>query len=116
MLFFLIAGILMVILGCFIDALPLMMLMGPLLMPIGRKVGIDPVHFGVFMTIVMLIGNLTPPVGMLVYVLAGVVPDVPMVQIFKGVMPFVGVMILLLLLVAAFPQLSLWLPSRMLGT
>jgi tripartite ATP-independent transporter DctM subunit len=113
--FFLISGILLVVLGCFIDALPLMMLMGPLLLPIAVNVGIDPVHFGVFVVTVMLIGNLTPPVGMAVYVLAGVVPDVPMAKIFKGVMPFVIVMVIFLFIVSLFPSLSLWLPSTMLG-
>jgi tripartite ATP-independent transporter DctM subunit len=113
--FFLVSGLIMLVLGCFIDALPLIMLMGPLLLPIAVSLGIDPVHFGVFIVTVMLIGNLTPPVGMAVYVLAGVVPDVPMAKIFKGVMPFVMVMIVFTIIIVLFPPLSLWLPSMMLG-
>jgi tripartite ATP-independent transporter DctM subunit len=114
-LFWVIAAIMLIILGCFIDALPLIMLMAPLLTPVAVGIGIDPIHFGVFMTIVMLIGNLTPPVGMVVYVLAGVVPEVPMSQIFKRVMPFVAVMVVVLMIVAFVPPLSTVLPNMMLG-
>ena len=110
-MFFLIAAVLLIILGCFIDALPLLMLMAPILLPIAEEFGIDPIHFGVFTVVVILIGTLTPPVGIMVYALAGVVKEVPMGRIFKGVMPFILVMIIFTIIVVAFPAMSTWLPS-----
>ena len=114
-MFFLICGLLLLVLGCFIDALPLLMLMAPILLPVAEMVGIDPVHFGVFCVTVILIGTLTPPVGIMVYALAGVVPEVPMSRIFKGVMPFIAVMCLFAVIVAVWPNLSIWLVGQMFG-
>ncbi len=114
-LFWVLTVIMMFILGMVIDALPLLLLVTPIMYPIALDFGVDPVHFGVALVVMMLIGGLTPPVGMIVYALAGVAKDVPMGNIFKGVMPFIATMVIFAFLVIAFPQLSLVLVNLMFG-
>jgi TRAP-type C4-dicarboxylate transport system permease large subunit len=111
-----ICSVLLVVLGCFIDALPLLLLMAPIFYPISVNLGIDAVQFGVLITTVILVGTLTPPVGIMVYALAGVVKEVPMMRIFKGVMPFVLVMVIFTVLIIIFPGLSSWLVTKMFGS
>lgn len=113
--FFVIVAIMLLIMGCFIDALPLLMLVSPILLPIAEQMGVQDIHFAVFTVTFILMGTLTPPVGIMVYALSGVVPDVPMSRIFKGVMPFILCMLVFAIIVAAFPPLSTWLVSVMFG-
>jgi tripartite ATP-independent transporter DctM subunit len=114
-LFMLITAILLIILGCFIDALPLLMLMSPILYPIAVGLGINEIHFGVVCVTVILIGTLTPPVGIMVYALAGTVKEIPMMRIFKGVMPFVAVMVIFTVIIVLFPEISTVLVTKMFG-
>ena len=115
MIFLLVAGLTMLILGLFIDALPFLMLIAPILQPVAVSLGIDSVHFGVFSVLVIMIGTLTPPVGIAIYTLATVNRDVPMWNIFKGVLPFVLVLVIISVIVAAVPYLSLGLIPYMIG-
>jgi len=115
LMFLLVAGLIMLILGLFIDSLPFLMLISPILQPVAVSLGIDTVHFGVFSVLVIMIGTLTPPVGITIYTLATVNRDVPMVSIFKGVLPFVLVLIILSAIVALFPGLSVSLIPHMIG-
>ena len=73
--------------------------------------GFDPIWFGVIIVLVVEMGVITPPVGMNVYILKGVTPDVPMGQIFKGASLFLLAMIVLAVLLMVFPVLATWLPS-----
>jgi len=75
--------------------------------------GYDPIWFGVMIVMVMEMGMITPPVGMIVYVIKGVVPSVEISQIFRGVWPFVTAQIAILMLFLFWPEITLWLPNLM---
>jgi tripartite ATP-independent transporter DctM subunit len=102
-LFFLIAG-------CFIDALALVLLTIPIFFPVIRKLGYDPVWFGVMIVVVTQMSVITPPVGVNVYVVSGIERDIPLQEIFRGAMPFLLMLIIAAGLLLAFPQISLFLP------
>jgi C4-dicarboxylate transporter DctM subunit len=97
--------------GCFMDSLALIMLTVPILFPLITKLGFDPIWFGVVIVLVTDMGVITPPVGINVFIIKGVVPEIPLGSIFKGAMPFLAGMIVMTLLVLFFPQLATWLPS-----
>ena len=81
--------------------------------PIRFDLGYDPIWFGVVMVIVLEMGLISPPVGMNVFVVKGFVADVPMRQIFSGILPFWAAMLVCLLLLVVFPQIALFLPDTM---
>ncbi|MFO7459498.1 MAG: TRAP transporter large permease [Desulfatiglandales bacterium] len=99
--------------GCFIDALALILLTIPIFYPVVIDMGYDPIWFGVIIVLVTQMGVITPPVGVNVYVVSGVVQDVPLEDIFKGALPFLFALILLSLLLIPFPQIALFLPGLM---
>jgi tripartite ATP-independent transporter DctM subunit len=101
------------ILGCFIDSLPLIILLTPIFLPVIDTLGYDRIWFGVLMVMLMELGLLTPPVGMCCYVMAGIAKDTPLTTIFKGTAPFIVGIIVAIIIVIAFPILSTWLPSFM---
>ncbi len=101
------------VLGCFVDALPLIVLLTPIFLPVIDMLGFDRMYFGVLMVMLMELGLLTPPVGMCCYVMAGVAKDTPLSQIFKGTAPFIIGILAAILIVMAFPALSTFLPSIM---
>ena len=103
------------VLGCLMDSLAMVVLTIPIFLPIVTNLGFDPIWYGVIMVMVMQTGLITPPVGMNVYVVAGVAKDVPLVTVFRGVMPIVLGIVVATAIVAAFPQLSLWLPGILFG-
>jgi len=100
-------------LGCFLDAISMMVLTMPVIFPIITALGFDPIWFGVICVIMMEAGLITPPVGLNVYTLAGVVKDVPMQTIFRGAVPFLISMIVVVILITIFPKIALFLPSMM---
>ncbi len=102
-----------VILGTVMEELTMVLLTIPLFFPIVTSMGLDPVWFGVLIVMIVQIGLISPPVGMNLFVLNALLPEVGLGQIFRGCWPFVGVMVLMLGVLIAFPQLSLWLPSLM---
>jgi C4-dicarboxylate transporter, DctM subunit len=97
--------------GCFIDALGLILLTVPIFFPVAMALGFDPIWFGIIITRVTEIGLITPPVGMNVYVIKGVARDVPLVTIFRGVMPFLLADVFSVVLLLFIPQIALFLPS-----
>ncbi len=101
------------ILGCFLDAISMMVLTMPVIFPVIRTLGFDPIWFGVICVIMMEAGLITPPVGLNVYTLAGVVKDVPMQTIFRGAVPFLISMIVIVVLITIFPKIALFLPGMM---
>ena len=123
------AGCLMIyaILGCFVDSLPLIVLLTPIFLPIVRSLefnmsGFGPnmtdgitIWFGVLMVMLMQLGLITPPVGMCCYVMSGVAKDTPLTTIFKGTAPFLAGIVVAIALIMAFPILSNWLPGFMSG-
>jgi TRAP-type C4-dicarboxylate transport system permease large subunit len=75
--------------------------------------GFDPIWFGVVITVLMEMSLITPPVGMNVFIISGVSPDVPMHTIFRGILPFFLAMVVCLILLMVFPQIALYLPATM---
>lgn len=104
--------LIMVLLGCFMDSMAIVLLTVPIFFPLITSVGIDPIWFGILVVRVTEMGLITPPVGLNLYVIQGV-SDVPMLSVFKGVIPFVVCDIFHVLLLLMFPILSLWLPGMM---
>lgn len=99
--------------GCFIDALALILLTIPIFYPVVTNMGYNPIWFGVIIVLVTQMGVITPPVGVNVYVVHGVVKDVPLENIFKGAFPFLVALILCALILIPFPQIALFLPGFM---
>lgn len=102
-----------VFLGMILDTLGMIVLTLPFVFPVVKSLGFDPIWFGVYMTLMQEIAMLTPPIGLNVFVMAKIAPDVPMVDIFRGVTPFVIICLIGVLLLTAFPQIAIWLPSLM---
>jgi C4-dicarboxylate transporter, DctM subunit len=96
--------------GCFVDALALVLLTIPIFYPVVTNLGFDPIWFGVMIVLVTQMGVITPPVGVCVYVVGGMEPDVPLETIFRGSMPFLLAMIVVAALLILFPDIALVLP------
>lgn len=99
------------IFGCFIDTMPLIVILVPLFFPVVTAFGFDPIWFGVIIVLLAAVGLITPPVGVSAFVVKGVAQEVPLESIFKGVLPFIAAYVLTLAIVMAFPQIATFLPS-----
>jgi len=99
--------------GCFMDALAMIMLTIPIFYPVATALGFHPIWFGVAIVLVTEMGVITPPVGVNVYVVHGIVKDVPLEVIFKGVAPFVLALLACVTILLSFPQIVLFLPGLM---
>jgi tripartite ATP-independent transporter DctM subunit len=104
--------VLYLVIGMFMDVLSAIVVTVPVIFPAVTALGFDPIWFGVVMVILLEAGLVTPPVGLNVFVL-GSITDTPMSTIFKGVWPFVAVMLLCIVIITIFPQIALFLPSGM---
>jgi len=105
--------IMYLMLGCLMDALAMIILTVPIVFPVIKEPGFDPIWFGVIIVMVAELGLIHPPVGMNIFVIKSVVEEVKVSPIFRGVLPFIITDILRLVLLIAFPILALWLPSKM---
>ncbi|MBL7204212.1 MAG: TRAP transporter large permease subunit [Desulfobacteraceae bacterium] len=105
--------LLYLVLGMVMNIIPMIMLTLPVIFPTVQALGFDPIWFGVITVIIMEMGQITPPVGINVFVISGVAKDVPMLTIFKGVVPFLLVQGLIILILIIFPGLATYLPSLM---
>lgn len=103
-------NILLLIVGCFMDTPPAIMVLSPILLPIAVSMGLSPVHFGIIMVVNLAIGYVTPPLGINLFV-AGRVGNAKLEEIVKGAVPFLAVMILCLLLITYIPAISMTLPN-----
>jgi len=99
------------ILGTFLEEVSTLLITVPVLLPLIKSIGFDPIWFGVFVTVMSTVGLISPPVGLTVFVVQSQNPEVSLQTIFKGVMPFLYADILLLLALVMFPPLATWLPS-----
>lgn len=102
-----------IVIGMFMNALPALVLTVPLFFPIAMSAGFDPVWFGVLVVIMVELGVVTPPVGVNVFAISALAKDVPMYDIFKGVLPFWIAYLVLIGLIIIFPGIALFLPSLM---
>ena len=101
------------VMGCLMDSLAMVMLTVPIFLPIMQQLGFNDIWYGVLMIMVMEMGLITPPVGMNVYIVAGVAKDVPLQKIFRGVAPMVLAMFIAVFIVCAWQDLSLYLPRAL---
>lgn len=106
MLFYIVAG-------CVMDVLGLMMLTLPIFIPVVDAIGYDLVLFGVLTTLTFEMALITPPIGMNVFILKGIARDIPMATMFRGIWPFWGAMVVLLAALLMLPQIALFLPYAM---
>ncbi|GAB1399072.1 TRAP transporter large permease subunit [Aminivibrio sp.] len=113
LMFIVAMNVLMIILGCVLETVSIILLTMPLVTPILHVLGIDPIWYAIVVTVNMTLALITPPVGMNLYVINGLRSDIHMSEIIRGVFPFIVIMALFLILVIAWPGMSLWLPSVM---
>lgn len=106
-------NILMIFLGCILETVSIILLTMPLVAPIMHTLGIDPIWYGIVLTVNMEMALVTPPVGMNLYVISGLDPGIRMAEVIRGIMPFIIILLSFLILTIAFPSLSTWLPSFM---
>lgn len=98
--------------GFFMDSMALIVVTVPIFFPIVQRLGFDPIWFGVIIVLVAEMGVITPPVGVNVFVIKGIAPEIPLNSIFKGILPFLAALILLTTVVLFVPELATWLPSK----
>ncbi len=109
-------NIFLLVAGLFLPPVAVILMTAPTLVPIIEQAGFDPIWFGVVLTINMEIGLITPPVGLNLYVINGIVPDVKLPTILWGALPFMLCMVLGIILLALFPGIATWLPDYLMGT
>lgn len=108
-------NVLLLIVGCFMEAIAALLILVPVLVPVVQAVGIDLTHFGLVMVFNLMLGLLTPPVGILLYICANFA-EVKLEDEIRDVMPFLYMGLIVLLLITIFPELVLWLPRLVLGS
>ncbi len=112
--FLLAINVLLLVLGCFLEVASTMLIVLPILVPVLKPLGVDPVHFAIIFTHNMEIALVHPPVGLNLYVLSGIVAA-PITEVIRGILPFIVLLLLVLGIITYVPELSLWLPRLVYG-
>jgi C4-dicarboxylate transporter DctM subunit len=110
--FLLVANLILLVLGCFLEGTTILLIIVPVLLPTAQALGVDPVHFGVVAVVNIMIGLITPPYGLLLFMMVKIA-EVPLKDLVREVMPFLAVMIGALALITFMPDLVLYLPRLM---
>ena len=108
-------NIFLIIAGFFLPPVAVILMAAPILLPIITTAGFDPIWFAVILTINMEIGLISPPVGLNLYVINGIAPDISLKTILTGSLPFVACMLLAIVLLCVFPGIATWLPEAVMG-
>jgi C4-dicarboxylate transporter DctM subunit len=108
--------LMVVVLGFFLPPVSIILMTAPIILPPLKAAGFDLIWFGIVMTVVMEMGLIHPPVGLNIFVIKNVAPDIPLKDVIWGVMPFVGLMMLAVLLLCFFPGIATFLPDLVMGT
>jgi tripartite ATP-independent transporter DctM subunit len=108
-------NVFLLVCGFFIPPAAIILMTAPILYPIIKAAGFDPVWFGVILTINMEIGLIHPPVGLNIYIVSAIAPDVPVTRIMWGTIPYVLCMMLQIVLLCIFPEIATWLPDHLMG-
>ena len=111
--FLLLANLLLLLLGCFLEGTTILLIIVPVMLPTAQALGVDPVHFGVVAVVNIMIGLITPPYGLLLFMMVKIA-DVPLKDLVRDILPFLAVMMAALALITFVPELALFLP-RLLG-
>ncbi|MEO7335806.1 MAG: TRAP transporter large permease subunit [Caldimonas sp.] len=110
--FLIVVNILLLVAGAFMEPTGIILILAPILFPIAMRLGIDPVHLGIIMVVNLEIGMVTPPVGLNLFVTAGIT-GMSIGQVVRAALPWLSVLLLFLVIVTYVPQMSLWLPARL---
>jgi tripartite ATP-independent transporter DctM subunit len=108
-------NVFLLVAGCFVPPAGIILMTAPILLPIITTAGFDPIWFGVIVTINMEIGLITPPVGLNLFVVNAIAPDVPTRVVLWGSVPYVLAMVLAIVILCVFPQIATWLPDTLMG-
>jgi tripartite ATP-independent transporter DctM subunit len=108
-------NLMLLVAGMFLPPAAIILMTTPILMPVILAFDFDPIWFGVILTINMELGLITPPVGLNLFVINGITPDVKLPTILKGALPFMGCMVLAIVILCIFPELATWLPQKLMG-
>lgn len=108
-------NVMLLVAGCFLPPAAIILMTTPILMPVITAAGFDPIWFGVILTINMELGLITPPVGLNLFVINGITPDVRLPTILKGALPFMIAMVIAIVILCIFPGLATWLPEKLMG-
>ncbi len=106
--------VVLVLLGCLVDAASLLLVVTPILVPAIEELGFDPLWFGVLLVINLEMAVITPPVGLNLYTMKSVVPELDLADIFRGILPYLAIEAAMLALVTAVPEIATWLPGLIL--
>jgi C4-dicarboxylate transporter, DctM subunit len=104
-------NVLLLVMGLFLPPVSIIVLVMPVLLPLITSLGFDPIWFAIIMTLNMEMGLITPPVGLNLYVMNGIAPDVPLRDVLRGSAPYVGVLAVGIVILSVFPELVTWLPG-----
>jgi len=104
-------NIFLLVAGFFLPPVAIIVMTTPILLPIIEQAGFDPIWFAVILTINMEIGLITPPVGLNLYVIKGISPDISLPEILRGSLPFMLCMVLGIIILCIFPEIATWLPK-----
>lgn len=105
----------LVVLGCLVDAASLLLVVTPVLVPVVEPLGYDPLWFGVLLVMNLELAVITPPVGLNLFAMKSVAPEIPLSEIVRGVVPYIILEFALLMVMIAVPEIATWLPSVMVG-
>ena len=108
-------NVFLLVCGFFIPPAAIILMTSPIIYPIVTAAGFDPVWFGVILTINMEIGLIHPPVGLNIYIVSSIAPDVPVTRVMWGTIPYVACMMFAIVILCAFPEIATWLPTQMMG-
>lgn len=108
----LLINLILLIVGCFMDTTPAILVLAPILLPVATSIGLDPIHFGLIMVTNLAIGFITPPLGINLFV-ASRISDSPMEVILKGIVAFIIIMLIDLMLITFIPDIVMFLPNLM---
>jgi TRAP-type C4-dicarboxylate transport system permease large subunit len=109
LVFLLLVNVILLVLGCFLEGSTIILVVLPVMLPTAEALGIDPVHFGVMAVFNIMLGLVTPPYGLLLFMMAKIA-NVSLTGLVREVMPYLGVMIAALAVITLVPDLVLWLP------
>ena len=107
--------LMVIVLGFFLPPVSIILMTAPIILPPLKAAGFDLIWFGVLMTIVMEMGLIHPPVGLNIFVIKNIAPDIPLRDVIWGVMPFVGMMFVAIFLICLFPGIAVWFPDVVMG-
>ena len=108
-------NVFLLIAGFFLPPVAVIVMTSAILLPVITTLGFDPYWFAIVFTINMEIGLITPPVGLNLYIIKGITPDVSLSEILKGSIPFMIIMALAILILCIFPEIVTWLPDKIMG-